>query len=250
MTLESLKSTQAKIIAAVMIKTNIVLFAFLTVASLHAQSKLTPDTLPDPVAVTKSATKSSITDQTFSLGLKWNETARHFSVPLINSGAQPLKVLGVQASPGLYLTNFPKNVAPGASSDITVLFVDEAGASSGTDFLKVLTSDGTKIIAINHDRAPVVQFDQSSLTWAQGDAVAAKSVIITVSGGVTKPIGVKALNAGHKAILTDLGNGKWSVAVTPSSTKSATRFPVKVEFSPALPGVPGLIICDVAPIDL
>lgn len=219
-------------------------------AQLQSATPTTPDTLPDPVPANKSMAKATQGTVRYSLALKWNESSRHFSVPFANDTDRSIKILGIQTSPRLYLTNFPKSVSSHSTTDLTAFFIDEAGGGNGSDTIKVLTSTGPRTIVIDQDREQVVSFDQTSVAWKQGDPTTAKTVTLTVKDARTKPIAAKVVGTTHSATLKDLGNGKWSVSVTPSTTKTAQRFPVVVEFNPAIPGVTGVLNCEITSVDL
>lgn len=224
--------------------------ALVILGHIWAATPPTPDALPDPIPANNNTGRSAQGTIHFSLGLKWNETSRHFSVPFANDTDRSIKILGIQTSPRLYLTNFPKSVSSHSTTDLTAFFIDEAGGSNGSDTIKVLTSTGPRTIVIDQDREQVVSFDETSVGWKQGDPTSSKTVTLTVKDGRTNPVAAKVVGTTVSATLKNLGSGKWSVSVTPSTTKTAQRFPVVIEFNPAVPGVTGVINCEITAVDL
>jgi len=217
------------------------------VAPKNADSPVPALVLPAPVAAASKGANPATGNEVFSLGLKWNESVRHFAVSVPNTGPSAVTVLGVQATGGLYVTSIPTTIPAKGTANLNLLFASDAGSSLSAGVVKLLTSAGLITVEVNADRAQVAQFSASTLTWEQGSAASAQTVTLTMNGGTAVPTGVKAMGTGNTATLSSLGSGKYAIQITPASTASVETFPVIVSFQPALPGVPGVIGCQIVP---
>lgn len=193
-----------------------------------------------PVADAQAATSKA------TLNAKWTDTSQTFVVEYHNDTNALLRIDGIQTSNGLYVVDFPKNVPKKGSADITLIHSAQPGMSSTVDLVRLLTSDGEKIIQVVHSREAVVSFDTKVLSWTVGGPAAPQTVTITVAPNTSAPTAVRALGEGNYAKLESLGANTYRVTVTPGTTAQANRFPVFVDFNPALPGVATVITGDVA----
>jgi hypothetical protein len=212
------------------------IFALLAAAALAADKR------PVNEPVTTQPTPPSM-----SLRLKWDESSRTFNVPVANDESRVLRVLGVQATAGLFVVDFPKTIPPHGSADFTFLYAARPGLGGTADVIRVRTDRGEKVVQINHDREPTAQLDSLALNWQQDEAARGKSVILTVPARTAVPKGVKAMGSGNAAELQPLGDGRYRVTVTPASTAKPQKFPVFVQLEPAVPGVANVILCSVEP---
>jgi len=206
-----------------------------------------PSTAVIPTAVATNLVGKASGDghAIFSLGLNWNESVRHFSVAVPNTASVPVTVLGVQPTGGLYLTLFPNTIPANGTGDFHCLLLADSDGGATVDFIKVLTTNGTIVAEVRHDRTAVAQFSATSLQWTVGGGATPQSVTLTMSPGTSVPIGVKALGQGNTASLQSTGNQRYTITVTPGSTAKAEGFPVIVSFNPKLPGVSGVIGCEI-----
>lgn len=181
--------------------------------------------------------------QSVKMNLKWNDAQASFRIPVQNPSDKPLKIDAIQSSGDLFIISFPGTIPPRGSDDVMVILDAKPGTSSDSDVIRLKTSQGEKTIVVEHVREKVVSLDRSELVWAIGEA-GTKSVTVTVAGDVTRVVKVRAL-AGASATVTDSGDGKFLITVTPKSTTHPATFPVLLEFSPALPGATPVISCTV-----
>jgi hypothetical protein len=192
----------------------------------------TPSTLP---RVAAGAEPTGM--PTYELALKWNDrwSGGVLLVPLKNDSDKPLNILGVQATSGLFVGDFPATIAPRKEDTIGFVYNTADNTESESDIIRVLTDDGVKQILVKHVREPLVQFSARRLTWAVAEAATAKSIEVSVASNVTMPKAVRTTK-GNTATLEFPSAGQYRIRVTPGSTSEAQVFPVFVDFDPALPG--------------
>jgi len=217
------------------------------VAPATADSPVPSVVVPSVKAAVDAGVDSHTKNKAFNLGLKWNENARHFSVAVPNSKKFPLDVIGVQPSGGLFITSIPKVIPAQGTADVNVLLVGETGSVQETSVLRVLTSGGEIVVQVNHTREQVAQFDSTKVKWIQGSKPAAQTVTLTMAPNTAVPTGVRVMGSNATAKLTALGNSQYSITLTPISTANASTFPAVVSFQPSLPGVSGVIGCEISP---
>ena len=185
---------------------------------------------------------------TYELTAKWNErsSATVLSVPFKNESEKPLKVLGVQATRGIFIGDFPTTV--GAKQEDKISFVYEAADNTDgdLDLIRVLTDQGLKEILVRIVRETAVNFETRQLVWTVGDTVSAKSATITATAGTATPQKVR-VTGGHQAVLETAGANTWKVTVTPASTAKSGKFAVFVDFDKPLPGTAPVILGVIQP---
>lgn len=180
-----------------------------------------------------------------SLGLGATETHRVFDFSVSNSGSTALTILGVQSTANLYVTSFPTSIPANGSAPFGLLFSASANSTGPSEFLHVLTNQGDRVFQFNHDRAQVVQISATSLQWAVGDPLAAKTITLTIAGNQAVIAGVTTSGTGNNASVQPGSGGQYTISVTPGSTSGANRFIVAVALNPTLPGVVPNILCSV-----
>lgn len=111
----------------------------------------------------------------------------------------------------------------------------------------MITDRAEKVILIHHEREAAVQMAATTLQWQVGEAATSKEVTITIPGSKTSPKNVRAGGDGNRAELRSLGDGRYSVVITPGTTTKPRQFPVFLEFEKAVPGVASVIFCSVVP---
>jgi hypothetical protein len=157
------------------------------------------------------------------------------TVPLANDTDQPLQILGVQTSGGLFVVDFPDKL-PAKKSD-TIAFVHQPAENSDGDLevIRVLTDQGIRQIHVKVAREEVARLDLRELRWTVGDPVTAKSATLTLTAGTVQPVRVRA-TGGSKAELERVDATTWRIKVTPAATAKSGQFAVFVDFDQALPG--------------
>lgn len=217
--------------------------------SLLAQTS-TPSTPPAnvPLRLVPPSDPVQPAPPTYELTAKWNErsSATVLSVPFKNESEKPLKVLGVQATRGIFIGDFPTTI--GAKQEDKIFFVYEAADNTDgdVDLIRVLTDQGIKEILVKIVREAAVKFDTRELTWTAGDAASAKSATLTVTAGTVTPKKVR-VTGGHHAVLETAGANTWKVSVTPASTAKSGKFAVFVDFDRPLPGTAPVILGVIQP---
>lgn len=221
------------VIGAGLILTSIPALAQITDRST-SPSAAAPASTELPKVADPSATQS--TSPKFQLSMKWDERNTNVvTVPFRNDTGKPLFCYGVQATRGIFIGDYPSRLQPGQQDNIA-FFYDAADNTEGDqDLIRLLTDQGVKEIVVKVTRDAVVQFDTRRLLWSIGDAPDAKSITITVTGGVTMPKAVRAPK-GCTAALDFSHRGEYRVAIKPDSTAEPQLFPVFIDFDPALPG--------------
>jgi len=221
------------------------LFVFpLLASSLIAQTSVAPPLGQSSYAAPYLAAKAF--PPSLSLNLGWNESYREgIAIPISNGNTKPMTVIGVQASPNLFVEDFTRTVPAGGTGSITLVYFSLYNATGDTDIVRILTDSGEVDIPVSHSRVSAYQVDNQQLTWHVNDAAAAKTVNLTMAAGTTTPQSVRALGAGNTATLTPTGGNTYQIAVTPGSTSVAGSFPVIVTLNPTLPGGPLVVTCNI-----
>lgn len=180
---------------------------------------------------------------TYELTLKWDDrgSATILEVPLANTSDKPLKVIGVQASRGIFIGDHPSTVSAKGEGKISFAYESSDNTDGDWDLIRVLTDQGIKEILVKVVREEAAKFEAREVSWTVGDAVATKSVTITVKAGTASPVKVRAAG-GHQAVLEAVDATTWRVKITPASTAKSGKFPVIVEFDKALPGKAPVIL--------
>jgi hypothetical protein len=183
--------------------------------------------------------------QIATYAIKWNEKQLNITVPYRNETKGALRIDGVQTTPGLFVVDFPKTIAPGKQGDIVLIAVPKAQVSSDTEVVRLLTSQGEKTVELKAVKEETVQLERTELNWAVGEQAAAKAVNFTVAPGTAKPVKARALGVGNNAEIQAQGGKNFQLRVTPGSTAKMQQFPVVIEFDQALPGVATVVYCSI-----
>jgi hypothetical protein len=183
---------------------------------------------------------------TYELALSWSEKSSELlSVPIRNESAKPLKVLGAQATGGVFIGEYSALIEPGQQGSISFFYQGAADTDEQTAIIRLLTDQGIKVIRINLLRQEVVQVDTRELHWIAGDKTDEKIVTLTVAAGTVMPL--KARTSGGRVRLEAVDATTWRLHIAPASTEHSGQFPVFVDFSPALPGKAVVILGVVQP---
>lgn len=220
-------------------------FLAICLSGLQAQSALVPPALPPPTEVQDRGTDQVTKSRTFSLGLKWNESRRQFLLPVENSTASPVDIIGVQTSGDIFVCNVPKNIPAKGSVKLHLYLVAGNGSANTQERVRVLTSAGEQVIQVLHDRPQSVALEPTDLAWTVGGAAIEKSVAVTIKVPGVKVQGVRAGGEGNSATLEELGSGVYKVKITPGTLSKANSFPVFLDVYPRLAGVAAVIRCEV-----
>lgn len=184
----------------------------------------------------------------YELVAKWNDRGGNnlFTVPFKNDFGKPLQVLGVQATGGIFITDYPGKVA-GKKAE-TIAFVYNAADNTDGDFdvIRLLTNFGVRDIHVKIAREEAVQFDARELRWSAGGAADTKTVTLTLAAGTVTPVRARA-TGGHQAVLEAVNATTWRVKITPGSTAKSGQFAVFVDFDKALPGKAAVILGVIQP---
>jgi hypothetical protein len=184
---------------------------------------------------------------TYELVLKWDDRSTNvLTVPFKNDSDKTLKIVGVQATRGIFISDYPETV--GAKKEESVSFVYRAADNTDgdADLIRVLTDQGIKEVLLKIVREEAVQFDTKEVRWAVGAVAETKTVTITVAASTVTPLKVRA-SSGHLAVLEPVNATTWRVRITPGSTAKLGRFSVIVDFDKALPGKSAVILGVIQP---
>lgn len=173
---------------------------------------------------------------TYELAVKWNDKLKGVdTVPLANTSDQPLHILGVQSTGGVFVGDFPTTVSPGKEEQISIVYNSLSNASGDVDLIRVLTDQGVKEIRIQLTRGKAVSLSAKQVAWTVGDSPQAKTVVLTVTADTVKPTSVRT-TADNVAVLTAVDATTWNVQITPGSTAKSGKFPVFVNFDHPMAG--------------
>gem|GEM_PF-4064834 len=179
----------------------------------------------------------------YELQARWSDkmSANILNVPLKNEGDRPMEVIGVQATRGIFIADFPAKVAPGKEDRLSVVYVADENTDGDLEQIRVYTDQGIKEILVRVVRETAVSFDTRELKWTVGDGGETKVVTITTAANTVVPQKVR-VTSGHTAVLEKAGEGQWRVKVTPASAVKSGRFAVFVDFDKPLPGTAPVIL--------
>lgn len=179
----------------------------------------------------------------YEVTLKWNERGSSVvSVPLTNDSDKPLKVIGVQATRGVFIGDYPSTVAPKNDAKVYLVYESAENTEGDTDIIRFLTDQGIKEILVKVTRERVASFDTRHVTWKVGASPEAQAVKVTVVTGATMPKAVRTIK-GASATLEFPGAGQYVIKIQPDTTDHPHTFPVFVDFDPALPGGAVVVTC-------
>jgi hypothetical protein len=184
---------------------------------------------------------------TYELALKWDDRSTNvLTVPLKNESEKPLKVVGVQATRGIFISDYPVTVGAKKESNISFVYSAADNTDGDIDRIRVLTDQGIKEIVLKIAREEAVRFDVKELRWRVGAIADTKTVTITTTAGTAIPRSVRAGN-GNRAVLEPVNGSTWRVQITPGSTAKSGQFAVLVDFDRALPGKSTVILGIIQP---
>jgi hypothetical protein len=183
----------------------------------------------------------------YELPLKWNDQASALlSVPVSNGGKETLSVLGIQATSGIFISDFPTAIEPGKTDAISFIYHSPENSDGTAELIRLLTNQGIKEVRIRLVREQAVTADTREVSWAVGEERSAKLVTLTAKPGTVRPVRV-ATAGGNQVKLEAVNETTWTIAVTPESTARSARFPVFVYFDKRLPGAAVVIQGSVEP---
>lgn len=177
----------------------------------------------------------------YNLQLQWNESQRGVTLTYANPSANALTIQGIQSTGNIFVVSYPSSIPSGGSGAIEVVYLAQAGTQADSDVIRLLTSDGLKLLRIAHGRAVVASFDKQVLSWQIGESPSPKSATLTLTNGV-QAVGVSSFD-GSSAKVTAASGNTFLITVTPGSTATADRFPVIVTLSPAVPNTTPVVDC-------
>lgn len=184
---------------------------------------------------------------TYEISLGWNaRDATVLTVPFRNAGERPLRILGVQATRGIFVGDFPGTVGAGAEESISFVYRAADQTDGDFDLIRVLTDQGIREIRLKVVREEALTLDLAEVRWTVGDPVAAKTVKATVRSGTVLPLRVRA-TGGHAAVLERVSDVVWSIRVTPASTARSGKFAVFLDLDRPLPGRASVILGTIQP---
>jgi len=172
----------------------------------------------------------------YEISLKWNQRdTTVLPVPFKNGGEKVMKILGVQATRGIFVADFPSTVPAGKEETISIVYSAADNTDGDMDVIRVLTDQGIKEVHLRIARETVVQLSTRELHWTVGETLAAKTVKLTVAANTVTPKNAKALGS-SSAVLEKLSPTEWNLKVTPGTTVKSGTFVVVLEFDRPLPG--------------
>lgn len=183
---------------------------------------------------------------TAKLNLNWDDRKKDkVFVNVENPYDLALKIDGVQTSANLYVVDFSKNIPARKTGVIELVYDTQANSDSSLDLIRIKSNLGIQVIEVIPEREKIVSFSSRTLSWTVGDPVTPKFVELELaaeSGVIPK---LRKVSRAHTAILEDLGGSRYKIIVTPRSTAKPEDFSVFVDFTPDVPGVASVILCQV-----
>ncbi|HEY1792920.1 MAG TPA: hypothetical protein VGG34_08370 [Opitutaceae bacterium] len=208
-------------------------------ASVVGTATTNPSNAANVTTTPKAQSISQITEYNLSLG--WNEALRGISLAYTNSSATALSIRGVQSTANIFVVSYPSSIPAGGSGAIEVVYLAQAGMQADSDLVRLLTSDGVKLLRLAHGSPSVATLSTNTLTWQLGEALTPKSVTLSLLNG-EQATAVTQYD-GSTATLTSQNAGTYVVTVTPFSTATADHFPAIVTLSPAVPNTTLVVDC-------
>lgn len=203
-------------------------------------------TTPSLRSVTSPET-NSINSSTYELDLQWNDKLSGvLTAPVKNPSIKPLKILGVQATGGLFVGDFPTTVAPQKEDTVAFIYHAADNSDGSVEVIRLLTDQGIKEIKINLLREDVVQADTRELHWTVGDKPEEKVVTLTANPTAVIPVRVRA-SGDNVATLETVSPTTYRIRVSPGSTSRSGQFAVFVDFNKDLPGKAVVILGVIQP---
>jgi hypothetical protein len=185
---------------------------------------------------------------TYDLPLSWSDQASGLlSVPLSNEQKQTLAVLGIQATSGIFVSDFPTTIEPGKTDAISFIYHAPDNSDGTAELIRLLTNQGIKEVRLRLLREQAVTADTREVRWSVGEERGAKVVTLTVKPGTVKPVRAATVG-GNQVRLEAVNETTWTLAVTPEATARPGRFPVFVYFDKRLPGAAVVIQGSVEPL--
>jgi hypothetical protein len=196
--------------------------------------------------VVSPATEASA-PPTYELALRWNEKLSGvLSVPIRNDSKQPLLILGVQATSGLFVGDYPSRIEAGKEDTIAFIYNAAENTEGELDLIRLLTDQGIKEIRVRLAREQAVSADAREVHWSVGDKAEAKTVTLTVAAGSVVPVKVRT-SVENQASLEAVDATTYRIRITPGSTAHSRQFAVFVDFDRPLPGKAVVILGVVQP---
>ena len=185
---------------------------------------------------------------TYELPLTWSDQASALlSVPVSNGEKQALTVLGIQATSGIFISDYPNAIEPGKTDAISFIYNAPESSDGTAELIRLLTNQGIKEVRIHLQREQAVMADTREVRWSVGEEGAAKIVTLSVKPGTVRPVRVATVG-GNRAKLEAVNETTWTIAVAPESTAQSSRFPIFVYFDKRLPGAALVIQGSVQPL--
>lgn len=168
---------------------------------------------------------------------KWNESEGVIRVDFANPADRELRIDGVQVTTNLFVVSFPKAIKPNDSETFVFRYLARAGVNGDVDLVNLLTNDGIKTIEMRQDREKAFALDVANLEWVAGEPTVTKTATLTLLQPGVRPKSVRTFGeAKVKTELREIGDGKFTIEVTPASADRAQRFAIVVEMEPELRG--------------
>jgi hypothetical protein len=197
--------------------------------------------------VVSAAISGQPTAPVYEISLKWNERdTAVLTAPFKNTGSKAMKVLGVQATRGVFVGDFPSTIPAGKEDNISFLYSAADNTDGDVDIIRLLTDQGIREIYLRVVRDDAVNLDTTELRWTVGEAPVAKNARLVVRANTVAPQRVR-VTGGHSATLEKVSDTVWNVRVTPSSTAKSDRFAVFLDFDKALPGRAAVVLGVIQP---
>lgn len=219
--------------------------AVLTLASVtvaSAQSNSVPPANVPLRTLVSPAINGQPLPPTYEVTLKWNERDTVvLSAPLKNTGDKVMKVLGVQATRGIFVGDFPNAILPDKEDALSFIYSAADNTDGDIDIIRVLTDQGIKELHLKVVRENAAELDLREVRWFVGDAPTTKTVRLTVLPNAAIPQKVR-VTGGHNATLEKVSGTVWSINLTPASTAKSGQFAVFVDFDKPLPGRAAVIL--------
>lgn len=221
-------------------------FRMLAAAGWCGQSDGT--SLVPAAALTKgSGTSESRNIPTYDLALKWNDSlSTVLTAPITNTAKSAMTVLGVQATSGIFISEYPPGVGVGKTEMVSFIYNAAANSDGDTELIRLLTNQGIQEMRVRLTREKVVTLDTKEVQWTVGQPPSTKVVSLTVAAGTAKPTKV-TVGGDNQAVLKAISSTSWTISITPGTTTRTTKFPVFVEFDKNLPGTAVVILGNVQP---
>lgn len=177
----------------------------------------------------------------FELRLGSEELSRDFEIDIPNRTDAGLRILGVQCTPNVFVRSFPDSIEARKAARFRFVFrYARSDAYPSGDTVRLLTSAGIIELPIVHARDPLAELSPAVLRWNKSADSSTRTATLKVSKRGVQLVSAEPASASVEVKWTDMGNGIYQIAVTPTAPQHG-NVPVVLRFSQDVLSAPVLV---------